>query len=50
MSDKPVFTRYLNGPSAATVQGKARKESFYPALAEMLAEIAKATGSARRAG
>ena len=46
MSDKPVFTKYLKELSAVALQGDAREESFYPALAEMLAAIAKATGRA----
>jgi hypothetical protein len=46
MSDKPVFTKYLKELSAVALQGDAREESFYPTLAEMLADIAKATGRA----
>jgi len=46
MSDKPVFTKYLKELSAVALQGDAREESFYPALAEMLAAIAKTTGRA----
>ena len=46
MSDKAVFTRYLKELFAVALQGDAREESFYPTLAEMLADIAKATGRA----
>jgi hypothetical protein len=49
MTNHPVFTAYLKELSAVTLQGDAREESFYPALAEMRAEIAKATGPARHA-
>lgn len=46
MTNHPLFTTYLRELSAVTLQGDAREESFYPALAEMLADIAKATGRA----
>lgn len=46
MSDKPAFTHYLQELSAVALQGDAREESYYPALAEMLAAIANSTGRA----
>jgi hypothetical protein len=44
MTNHPLFTTYLKELAAVTQQGDAREESFYPALAEMLAAVAKATG------
>jgi len=44
MSDKSFFTKYLKELSAVVLQGDAREESFYPALADMLTEAAKAQG------
>jgi hypothetical protein len=49
MTNHPLFTTYLKELSAVTQQGDAREESFYPALAEMLAAVAKSTGRKRRA-
>lgn len=46
MSQKTIFAKYLKELSAVALQGDAREESFYPALAHMLAEIAKAQGRA----
>jgi hypothetical protein len=42
MTLRALFTRYLNELAAVVRQGDAREESFYPALAEMLTEAAKA--------
>ena len=47
MSKKAPFSKYLRKLSQAVLQGDAREESFYPALAEMLADVAKATGRDR---
>ena len=38
------FSRYLKNLTAVARQGDAREESFYPVLADMLKEIADATG------
>ena len=40
----PIFSTYLNNLAAVARQGDAREESFYPALADMLKEMATATG------
>ena len=44
MSKKTIFSTYLNNLAAVARQGDAREESFYPALADMLRETARATG------
>lgn len=44
MNQKTIFSTYLNNLAAVARQGDAREESFYPALADMLKEIAHATG------
>ena len=44
MSQKSIFSTYLNDLTAIARQGDAREESFYPALSDMLAETARATG------
>ncbi len=44
MNQKSIFSTYLNALTAVARQGDAREESFYPALADMLAETARATG------
>jgi len=44
MSKKALFSRYLKELSAVALQGDAREESFYPALADMLAEVAQTSG------
>jgi hypothetical protein len=44
MSKKALFSKYLKELSAVALQGDAREESFYPALADMLAEVAQTTG------
>jgi len=44
MSKKTLFAKYLKELSEVAFQGDAREESFYPALADMLSEVAKATG------
>ncbi len=41
---KTFFSKYLKDLAAVTQQGDAREESFYPALADMLSEIAEETG------
>jgi hypothetical protein len=46
MFHKTIFSKYLKELSAVSLQGDAREESFYPALADMLAEAAKAQGRA----
>jgi len=46
MNSRPLFTKYLKELSTVAQQGDAREESFYPALADMLAEAAKAQGHA----
>jgi len=46
MSHKAIFAEYLKELSAVSLQGDAREESFYPALADMLAEASKARGRA----
>ena len=44
MSQKSIFSTYLNDLTAIARRGDAREESFYPALADMLTETAHATG------
>ena len=44
MSKKTIFSTYLKNLAAVARQGDAREESFYPALADMLKEVATATG------
>ena len=44
MSKKTIFPKYLKALAAVARQGDAREESFYPALADMLKEMARATG------
>ena len=44
MSKKTIFSTYLKSLAAVARQGDAREESFYPALADMLKEMARATG------
>ena len=44
MSKKTIFLTYLKNLAAVARQGDAREESFYPALADMLKEMARATG------
>ena len=44
MNQKTIFSTYLNNLAAVARQGDAREESFYPALADMLKEVACATG------
>ena len=44
MNQKTLFSTYLNNLAAVARQGDAREESFYPALADMLKEMARATG------
>ena len=44
MHPETIFSSYLSDLAAVAHQGDAREESFYPALAEMLKHIAKATG------
>lgn len=44
MSEKTIFSTYLKNLAAVARQGDAREESFYPALANMLAETARAAG------
>ena len=44
MNQKAIFSTYLKNLAAVTRQGDAREESFYPALADMLKEMARATG------
>ena len=44
MSKKALFSKYLKELSAVALQGDAREESFYPGLADMLAEVAQASG------
>ena len=44
MNQRSIFSTYLNDLTAVVRQGDAREESFYPALADMLAETARATG------
>ena len=47
MSRETLFTTYLNNLVSVDRQGDAREESFYPALASMLEEVAQATGRSR---
>ena len=44
VNHKPIFSTYLKNLAAVARQGDAREESFYPALADMLKEMARATG------
>ncbi len=44
MTPKTIFSPYLQNLASVTNQGDAREESFYPALAEMLKAVARATG------
>jgi hypothetical protein len=44
MGDKALFAQYFKDLHAVAQQGDAREESFYPALAAMLAAMADATG------
>ena len=44
MNQKTLFSTYLKNLAAVARQGDAREESFYPALADMLKEVATATG------
>ena len=44
MSSKALFSTYLKKLADIARQGDAREESFYPALADMLKEMADATG------
>ncbi|MCJ7520537.1 MAG: hypothetical protein MUO42_12825, partial [Anaerolineaceae bacterium] len=46
MSDKTIFTGYIKELTAVARQGDAREESFYPALAEMLTNIAGSNSQA----
>ena len=44
MTSNTVFSKYLKNLADVARQGDAREESFYPALADMLKEMADATG------
>ncbi len=44
MTKKRIFNKYLANLCEIALRGDAREESFYPALAEMLAEVAHAEG------
>ena len=44
VNQKTIFPKYLKALAAVARQGDAREESFYPALADMLKEMARATG------
>ena len=44
VTQKSIFSTYLSDLTAVARQGDAREESFYPALADMLRETARATG------
>ena len=44
MNQKTIFSTYLKNLAAVARQGDAREESFYPVLADMLKEMARATG------
>lgn len=44
MSKKTLFSEYLKELSAVALQGDAREESFYSALADMLAGVAQTSG------
>jgi hypothetical protein len=44
MSNKTLFTKYLKNLYEVAAQGDAREESFYPALAEMLRDVAQSGG------
>ena len=39
MSSKAIFTKYTKDLSEVSLRGDAREESFYPALADMLAAV-----------
>lgn len=41
---KALFNKYLKDLAGVARRGDAREESFYPALGEMLAEVARAQG------
>ena len=43
MNNKTIFSTYLKDLTAVAQQGDAREESFYPALADMLKEMAQVT-------
>ncbi len=44
MSGKAIFSTYFKNLTDVARQGDAREESFYPALAEMLKEMARSAG------
>ena len=44
VTPKAIFSKYLKNLADVARQGDAREESFYPALADMLKEVADATG------
>ena len=44
MTQKSIFSKYLNDLTAVARQGDAREESFYFSLERMLTNIACATG------
>ncbi|HUU27409.1 MAG TPA: type ISP restriction/modification enzyme [archaeon] len=44
MNIKTLFTEYLRNLTEVALQGDAREESFYQALADMLNEVAQASG------
>jgi N-acetylglutamate synthase-like GNAT family acetyltransferase len=44
MNKKALFAKYLKKLSSLALQEDAREESFYPALAEMLVDVAKSCG------
>jgi hypothetical protein len=44
MNKRTFFTKYLKNLSEVALRGDAREESFYPALADMLAEVAQTSG------
>lgn len=46
MSDKIIFSNYIKELTAVARQGDAREESFYPALAVMLKDVAEENGQA----
>lgn len=46
MNKRTLFTKYLKNLSEVALRGDAREESFYPALADMLREVAQVTGPA----
>ncbi len=43
-AQKSKFQRYLDNLTKVVRAGDAREESFYPALADLIQEIARATG------